>query len=110
MRAVPTLPTWTKDRLLLLGDAAHGTFPTLGQGAAMAVEEAATIGVLLSLGTTREQVPSRLAAHEILRKECGEFVCRESLEQAMIPSKRGLYARRRSCLRAFIFRDLTVMF
>ncbi|KAJ7251614.1 FAD/NAD(P)-binding domain-containing protein, partial [Mycena rebaudengoi] len=42
---------------------------------------------------SRGRCARRLAAHEILRKERGEFVCRESLEQAMIPSKRGLYAR-----------------
>ncbi|KAJ7272180.1 hypothetical protein C8J57DRAFT_1599218 [Mycena rebaudengoi] len=47
MRAVPKLPTWIRGRVLLLNDAAHGTFPTLGHGAAMAVEEAATIGYLL---------------------------------------------------------------
>ncbi|KAJ7272178.1 FAD/NAD(P)-binding domain-containing protein [Mycena rebaudengoi] len=93
MRAVPKLPTWTRGRVLLLGDAAHGTFPTLGQGAAMAVEEAATIGCLLPSGTTREQVPSRLEAHQILRKDRGDFVGQESAEQMAIPEKRGLYFR-----------------
>ncbi|KAJ7272114.1 hypothetical protein C8J57DRAFT_1506962 [Mycena rebaudengoi] len=80
-------------RVLLLGDAAHATFPTLGRGAAMAVEEAATIGCLLPSGATREQVPSRLEAHQILRKERGEFVGQESADQIVIPAKRGLYFR-----------------
>ncbi|KAJ7245198.1 FAD/NAD(P)-binding domain-containing protein [Mycena rebaudengoi] len=93
LRAVPKLTTWTKGRVLLLGDAAHATFPTLGQGAAMAIEEAATIGCLLPSGTTREQVPSRLEAHQILRKERGEFVGQESAEQVVIPTKRELYWR-----------------
>ncbi|KAJ7277250.1 FAD/NAD(P)-binding domain-containing protein [Mycena rebaudengoi] len=93
MRALPKLPTWTKGCVLLLGDAAHATFPTLGQGAAMAMEEAATIGCLLPFGTTREQVPGRLEAHQILRKQRGEFVGQESAEQVVIPAKPGLYFR-----------------
>ncbi|KAJ7272312.1 FAD/NAD(P)-binding domain-containing protein [Mycena rebaudengoi] len=93
MHAVPKLTTWTKGRVLFLGDAAHATFPTLGQGAAMAVEEAAKIGCLLPSGTTRERVPSRLEARQILCKERREFVGQESAEQIVIPAKRGLYYR-----------------
>jgi salicylate hydroxylase len=91
MRAMPNLPTWINGRTALLGDAAHATFPTLGQGAAMAIEEAATIGCLLPAGTTREQIPSRLAAYQELRKERGEFVCRESADQVLVMEKRALY-------------------
>ncbi len=36
---VPTLP-WSKQNITLLGDAAHPTLPTLGQGACMALEDA----------------------------------------------------------------------
>lgn len=34
------LPSWTKERVTLLGDAAHALTPNLGQGAAMAIEDA----------------------------------------------------------------------
>lgn len=34
------LPAWTKGRVALLGDAAHAMTPNLGQGAAMAIEDA----------------------------------------------------------------------
>ena len=37
---------WYRGRILLIGDAAHGTTPHLGQGAAQAVEDAATLGAL----------------------------------------------------------------
>lgn len=40
---VPPLETWVHDNLLLIGDAAHGTVPYLAQGAAMALEDAATL-------------------------------------------------------------------
>ncbi len=36
---VPTLP-WGKENITLVGDAAHPTLPTLGQGACMAIEDA----------------------------------------------------------------------
>jgi len=59
----------------------------------MALEDAAAIGCLIPLGTRREDIPARLEAYQHLRKSRGEFVNRESLEQAIQPSKRGLYAR-----------------
>lgn len=39
---VPTLP-WGKQNITLLGDAAHPTLPTLGQGACMALEDALVV-------------------------------------------------------------------
>ncbi|KAJ7087164.1 FAD/NAD(P)-binding domain-containing protein [Mycena epipterygia] len=79
LRVLPLLPTWINGLTTLLGDAAHGTLPTLGQGAGMALEDAAAIGCLIPLGTTREDIPARLQAYQELRKPRGEFVNRESL-------------------------------
>ncbi|KAJ7900620.1 FAD/NAD(P)-binding domain-containing protein [Mycena olivaceomarginata] len=95
LRAVPILPTWIRGRAALLGDAAHATLPLLGQGAAMAIEEAAVLGCLLPLGTTKEDIPARLEAYQTLRKERGEFVGMESVSQAAVPVKRGQYLRSR---------------
>ena len=39
---LPTLP-WSKQNITLLGDAAHPTLPTLGQGACMALEDALAV-------------------------------------------------------------------
>ncbi|KAJ6529092.1 FAD/NAD(P)-binding domain-containing protein [Mycena vulgaris] len=93
LRALPALPTWTKGCVALLGDAAHATFPTLGQGAAMAIEDGGALGCMLPYGTKPEEVPSRLAAYQDLRKERDDFVTTESLEQIIVPSKRGLFPR-----------------
>jgi salicylate hydroxylase len=40
---IQRLPRWTNGRVVLVGDAAHATFPYLGQGAAMATEDAAAL-------------------------------------------------------------------
>ncbi|KAJ6561875.1 FAD/NAD(P)-binding domain-containing protein [Mycena capillaripes] len=93
LRVLPLLDTWISGRTALLGDAAHATLPTLGQGAALAVEEAGALGCLMPLGTRREDVPSRLEAYQTLRKPRGDYLNREALEQATVPSKRGLYFR-----------------
>lgn len=42
-----SLTSYTKGRVVLLGDAAHATTPNMGQGACMAMEDAATLSDLL---------------------------------------------------------------
>ncbi|KAJ7808790.1 FAD/NAD(P)-binding domain-containing protein [Mycena olivaceomarginata] len=80
-RVLPHLPTWVRGRAALLGDAAHGTLPLLGQGAGMAVEDGGSLGFLLPAGTRREDIPARLEAYQRLRTERGEFVNTESVAQ-----------------------------
>ncbi|KAJ7067388.1 FAD/NAD(P)-binding domain-containing protein [Mycena amicta] len=95
LRAMPILPTWIKGRAVIIGDAAHATLPLLAQGAAMAVEEAGCLGVLFPAGTTPEQVPARLEAFQVLRKERGEFVNVQSVAQAE-PGNRVKFIARES--------------
>jgi salicylate hydroxylase len=62
------LPTWSKGRLTLLGDAAHPMLPHLGQGANQSIEDGMALATLLSqVDTTR--VPAALLAYERLRRE-----------------------------------------
>ncbi|MBJ6124909.1 FAD-dependent oxidoreductase [Microvirga splendida] len=51
-----------KGRIALLGDAAHPVLPFLAQGAAMAIEEAATLASLLR--EARSDIPQILSAYE----------------------------------------------
>jgi 2-polyprenyl-6-methoxyphenol hydroxylase-like FAD-dependent oxidoreductase len=59
---VATLPTWSRKRTLLIGDAAHATSPHAGQGASLALEDAMRLGRLLrngqELGVTFETFES----------------------------------------------------
>jgi 2-polyprenyl-6-methoxyphenol hydroxylase-like FAD-dependent oxidoreductase len=47
---VATLPTWSRKRTLLVGDAAHATSPHAGQGASLALEDALRLARLLQGG------------------------------------------------------------
>ncbi len=62
------LPTWTKGRLTLLGDAAHPMLPHLGQGANQSIEDGMALATILTRVDT-SAVPASLLAYERLRRE-----------------------------------------
>ena len=62
------LPTWTKGRLTLLGDAAHPMLPHLGQGANQSIEDGIALATILQRAD-RASVPAALVAYERLRRE-----------------------------------------
>jgi salicylate hydroxylase len=62
------LPTWTRGRLTLLGDAAHPMLPHLGQGANQSIEDGAALATILGL-VDPAAVPQALMAYERLRRE-----------------------------------------
>lgn len=62
------MPTWTKGRLTLLGDAAHPMLPHLGQGANQAIEDGMALATILSR-VSNAQAPAALVAYEQLRRE-----------------------------------------
>jgi 2-polyprenyl-6-methoxyphenol hydroxylase-like FAD-dependent oxidoreductase len=65
MEDVPTVPTWSRGRMVLVGDSAHATSPSSGQGASLAVESA----VQLARCLRDLPHPEAFAAYEALRRE-----------------------------------------
>jgi 2-polyprenyl-6-methoxyphenol hydroxylase-like FAD-dependent oxidoreductase len=68
---LPSLPTWRKGPVCLIGDAAHATSPHVGQGASMAMEDAIVLAKCLR---DFPDVEDAFAAYERLRKARVEAV------------------------------------
>ncbi|EXJ69161.1 uncharacterized protein A1O5_08096 [Cladophialophora psammophila CBS 110553] len=62
------LPTYHKDHLIVLGDAAHPMLPTLGSGAGMAIEDAGALGVVMEEVKDVGEVAGRLDLWDRLRR------------------------------------------
>ncbi|KAI6764132.1 hypothetical protein HG530_007921 [Fusarium avenaceum] len=61
------LQTNTQGRVVVIGDAAHPMPPTRAQGASMAIEDAAALGILLSDIDSEDDIPARLKQFDELR-------------------------------------------
>jgi 2-polyprenyl-6-methoxyphenol hydroxylase-like FAD-dependent oxidoreductase len=67
----PTVPKWFNDRMVIVGDAAHATSPSSGQGASIAIEDAVVLAKCLR---DKPNIGSAFAAYERLRRERVERV------------------------------------
>ncbi|CAO2650467.1 Nn.00g017590.m01.CDS01 [Neocucurbitaria sp. VM-36] len=69
------LPTWVSPggRMMVIGDAAHPFLPTSGQGAAQAMEDAATLAIALELGTKSGVVKSLRVTEAIRYKRVSKM-------------------------------------
>jgi salicylate hydroxylase len=76
------LPTWTRGRLTLLGDAAHPMLPHLGQGANQSIEDGMALATILAQAN-RETAPAALLAYEHLRRERVALVQRGARENGL---------------------------
>ena len=67
LQDLEALPTWTRGRAILIGDAAHAMTPMQGQGANMSIEDAESLR-LLAPGTRRDDVQDILKLAESIRR------------------------------------------
>jgi 2-polyprenyl-6-methoxyphenol hydroxylase-like FAD-dependent oxidoreductase len=69
------LPRWSQGRLVLLGDAAHATTPGIGQGAAMAIEDALALADELAVS---DDLEAGLKRYESIRRTRTDLVLKLS--------------------------------
>jgi 2-polyprenyl-6-methoxyphenol hydroxylase-like FAD-dependent oxidoreductase len=62
---LPSVPTWHRGPMVIVGDAAHATAPSSGQGASMAIEDAVVLARCLRDLPDIEQA---FVAYELLRR------------------------------------------
>ncbi|KAG6368792.1 hypothetical protein INS49_003006 [Diaporthe citri] len=65
------IPKWHKERLVLVGDAAHPMLTFQGQGGGQAIEDGAALGILLDQLEDRGAMESRLQLFEKVRRNRG---------------------------------------
>ena len=82
-----SLERWSIGRIVLIGDAAHATLPTLAQGAAMAMEDALSLADRLGAG--QGSVEDQLAGFEARRRPRVSWVQTQSVKRMKAVSMRG---------------------
>lgn len=85
------LEKWSDRRMMVIGDAAHATAPTLAQGAAMAMEDAIVLAEIL--GSYQGAVTDALRAYEQRRRPRVDYVQRESAKRLRLLRLKGRAAR-----------------
>ena len=81
---------WYKDRIVLLGDAAHATTPNLGQGASQAIEDAYVLAACLS---TNQNLEEALVYYQSLRLKRAKKIVETSFLFARVTNYKSGFAR-----------------
>lgn len=83
---LPVLSNWISPsgRICVIGDAAHAMLPYLAQGAATAVEDGATLGVLFSDVKSVDDIPFLLNLYEKIRRPRCEKIQKGAYENSDI--------------------------
>ncbi|TIX86817.1 FAD-dependent monooxygenase [Rhizobium sp. P44RR-XXIV] len=92
---MPPLPTWSKGRVVLLGDAAHAIGPHAGQGASMAIEDALILSSCLAETIDHNDA---FARYEALR--------RPRIERVVKLTRQNASRKRKSTRLRLLLRDL----
>ncbi|KIL65629.1 hypothetical protein M378DRAFT_10737, partial [Amanita muscaria Koide BX008] len=79
----------------LIGDACHPMMPYLGQGGAMAIEDAAVLGQLFARITSKSEIPTLLKGYESIRLGRATEIQLSSLEAGKMHRSDSVLAQRR---------------
>jgi len=75
----PSVPHWHRDRIVLVGDAAHAASPTSGQGASLAIEDALVLAKALR---DAPDVATAFTAYELQRRDRVERIVAEAKKRS----------------------------
>lgn len=85
---VPSTPVWSRDSMVLVGDAAHAASPAAGQGASMALEDSVVFAQCLR---DFPDFPAAFAAYEQLRRARVERLVATSAGESTDADRTWLY-------------------
>lgn len=88
---LPSLPTWHRGTVCLIGDAAHATSPHVGQGASLAMEDAIVLAKCLR---DVKGVPNAFETFESLRRDRVEEIIEMSRETGNQKAPSNLVTRK----------------
>jgi len=84
------LPAFTQGRVVMVGDAAHAALPTMGQGAATALEDAACLGPLIAAPVQAgAALAPALAAFDAARRPRTRAIARQAVRMARFGADLG---------------------
>jgi 2-polyprenyl-6-methoxyphenol hydroxylase-like FAD-dependent oxidoreductase len=100
---LPTVPTWSRGRICILGDAAHAPSPSSGQGASMAIEDG--VALALCLRDARDPTVAFTAFERLRRARCEKIVAQGARSSSTkTPGPIGRFVR--DLTLPFVFRYL----
>jgi 2-polyprenyl-6-methoxyphenol hydroxylase-like FAD-dependent oxidoreductase len=100
---LPSVPTWHRGAIIVIGDAAHAPSPSSGQGASMAIEDAIVLAKCLR---DVRPVTRAFAAFERLRRRRVERIVAQGARSSSSKAAGPLARRLRDLVMPFVFRHL----
>ena len=100
---LPSVPTWHRASMIVIGDAAHAPSPSSGQGASMAIEDAVVLGKCLR---DSGDLPSAFVAFEHLRRSRVERIVANGARSSSAKTPGRVGRMLRDLLMPVVFRYL----
>src|ERR1700676_4310990 len=101
---LPSVPTWYRGPMIIIGDAAHAPSPTSGQGASMALEDAVVLAKCLR--DLPRMATKSFAIYERLRRQRVERIVAEGARQSSNKTRGPVGRIVRDFMLPFVFKFL----
>lgn len=102
---LPSVPTWHRGRLALIGDAIHAPSPSSGQGASMALEDAVALASCLRK-TTAADPGAAFAAFEAQRRDRVERIVKQGARTSSSKTAGPIARVFQDAMLRFVFRHV----